>query len=144
MDTAIIVIIVLAVMLGVYVHMSGMFIGKLIRQNTELMKSADKRLDKANEMVLKMAHSADMLATTVSELKDMMVHLETVYTSRTDMVIKNRDEFKESYTKLLHRYEELGHKYENMMKESYNTVKELARRPTMTNNNTNNMQDDVK
>lgn len=108
---------------------------RLVQQNNTLLTNADHRLDRANEMVLTLAHSADELSKSVSELKDMMVHLEDEFNSRNAFLIKNRDEFRDAYTKLLRVYEEQQHKYESVMQESYNTLKELAKRPTINNNN---------
>lgn len=116
-----------------------------LMQNHFLLKSADKRLNKANEMVVTLAHSADNLSESVSHLKDMMVHLEQVYTARTDMVIKNRDEFKDAYTKLLNRYEEKEKQIQEMQEdlqkqnlmyanEIFRTIQEIAKKPTITNN----------
>ena len=114
-------------------------------QNHFLLKSADKRLNKANEMVITLAHSADQLSSSISELKDMMVHLETVYTSRNDMLIKNRDDFKDSYIKLLKKYEIQEQEIKELQKlsqqqnlrfadEILHTIQEIARKPTITNN----------
>lgn len=114
---------------------------RVIEQNNLIMESADKRLEMANKMVLKLAESADKLADSVSEMKDMMVHLEKVYTSRNDTLVKNRDEFKEAYTKLLHQYEGLQKRmfdrYDKMEDESWQTLTEIARRPTMNTTNNN-------
>lgn len=107
----------------------------LIWQNHAFLRSADKRLSKANDMVLTLAHSADNLAESIQHLKDMMVHLEQVYTSRNDAVIKSRDEITGAYKALLHRYTDLETKYENVMKDAHATLAEIARRPTTTNNN---------
>lgn len=102
-----------------------------------LLRSADKRLRMANEMVLKLAASADTLSQSVADMKDMMVHLEQVYTSRNDALVKNRDEFREAYTKLLHKYERLEDKYlaryEQMDADMWNTIQEMARKPTIEN-----------
>ena len=116
-----------------------------LAQNHFLLKSADKRLNKANEMVITLAHSADQLSASISELKDMMVHLESVYTSRNDMLVKNRDEFKDAYTKLLARYEEKEQQIKEMqvkqqeqnikyVDEVFRTIQEMARKTTITNN----------
>lgn len=110
-----------------------------------LLSGADKRLAMANEMVLKLAQSADCLASSVVEIKDMMVHLEKVYTSRNDMLVKNRDEFREAYLKLLNSYEVLQGKYEtlqqdmssrygSMAEDLFRTVQDLAQKPTIQNN----------
>lgn len=116
-----------------------------LMQNHFLLKSADKRLNKANEMVVTLAHSADNLAESVSHLKDMMVHLENVYTQRTDMVIKNRDEFKDAYQALLKNYKEKEEQIRDMQErqtqqnikyaeEVFRTIQEMARKTTITNN----------
>lgn len=119
-------------------HQQYLF-GKMIKQNSRFIYDADQRLKKANEMVIVLAHSADTLSSSVSEMKDMMIHLEKIYTERNNMLVKNRDEFKEAYEKLLHTYMSLQHKYEEMMSDSYNTLKEIARRPTFANNNNTDM-----
>ncbi len=107
-------------------------------QNHYLLKAADKRLRMANQMVLKMAESADKLASSVSEMKDMMIHLEQVYTSRNDNLVKNRDEFKDAYVKLLERYKDLEKRlidnYESNKDAIFATIRELAQKPTITNN----------
>lgn len=116
-----------------------------LMQNHFLLKSADKRLNRANEMVVTLAHSADNLSESVSHLKDMMVHLEGVYTSRTEMVVKNRDEFRDSYIKLLKKYEEKEKQIQEMQEdlqkqnlmyanEIFHTIQEIAKKPTITNN----------
>lgn len=86
-------------------------------------------------MVIILAHSVDTLSSSVSEMKDIMIHLEKIYMERNNMLVKNRDEYKEAYGKLLHTYMNLQHKYEEMMNDSYDTLKEIARRPTFANNN---------
>lgn len=108
---------------------------RISKQNSEFLQSADHRLDKANEMVLTLAHSADSLASSIQHLKDMMVHLEEIYTQRNTALSKNRDEIMSAYTKLLKRYEELQDKHDQLNKDMFGTLQELARRPTIANNN---------
>lgn len=136
-DTTLLIIAATLILLFL-LHQQHLF-GKMIKQNSKFIQDADKRLKMANDMVSTLAHSADNLSASVSDMKDMMVHLEQIYTSRNDMLVKNRDEFKEAYEKLLHTYTNLQQKYEETMKDSYNTVKELARRPTFHNNNNADM-----
>ena len=112
-------------------------ITSLVVQNNLLLRHADQRLDKANEMVLKLSHSCDILAHNNSELKDMLVHLEQVYTARNDTMKSNYDKIYDSYVKLLHKYEDLEGTYIDELKHYQTTVHELARRPTT--NNTNNI-----
>lgn len=100
---------------------------------TELMTSADKRLAMANEMVLKLAGSADKLSESLIHLKEMMVHLEEAYTSRNDMLVKNRDEYRQAYEALLKRYNELTADKDKLADDMFNTLRELAGRPTITN-----------
>lgn len=107
----------------------------LVNQNNILLMHADERLESANKMVSTLAHSADLLSASISELKDMMVHLEQVYTSRNEQVIKNRDEIYTAYNKLLSQYVNLQQKYDTHMEDANRTLLELARRPTSVNNN---------
>lgn len=120
-------------------------LGIMMWYNHLLLKSADKRLKMANEMVLKLASSADKLAESVKDLKGMCVHLEQVYTARNQTLSKNRDEIMDAYKKLLVRHEELQtrfddlqlsirEKYNTMSDELFHTMQEIARKPTITNN----------
>lgn len=120
----------------IFLYHQQHLLGEMIKQNSKFIYDADQRLKKANEMVIILAYSADTLSSSVSEMKDMMIHLEKIYTERNNMLVKNRDEYKEAYGKLLHTYMNLQHKYEEMMNDSYDTLKEIARRPTFANNNT--------
>lgn len=125
-------------------------ITELVRQNNILMDHADKRLDRANQIVHELlekhttttntlSHSADSLAASISHLKDMMVHLETVYTERNNSLSKNYDQLNNAHVKLTARYIDLENKYDDLIKQAYGTLQELARRPTTTNNNNNNL-----
>lgn len=107
----------------------------LTEQNNTLLEHADHRLDKANEMVLTLAHSADQLSVSISHLKEMMVHLEQVYTSRNDMLVKNRDEYRSAYNALLSEYKEKDAKLEALRNDAMGTLQELAHRPTNSINN---------
>lgn len=114
------------------------------RATGKYLKAADKRLEKANEMVLTLAHSADALASSISELKDMMIHLEQAYTKENAVIVQSRVEYREAYKKLLNRYEELQRSYDSIQQDTmmkyakysedmFNTVKEMARKPTINN-----------
>lgn len=104
----------------------------LVWQNRYYIKSADKRLSKANEMVLTLTITGKDLAESIKALKDMMLHLEQVYTSRTDSVIKSRDQWELSYNKLLQRYTAIEDKYFKSQEKNQDTVSEIARQPTYT------------
>lgn len=119
-----------------FILLVALFIMVIIQNNT-LLRHADHRLDKANEMVLKLAHSADTLSNSVSQLKDMLVHIEQLSNTTTTCVAQNRDEYKEAYAKLLTRYTALQDKFESELKEHKALVHEMARRPFLTNTNTN-------
>lgn len=108
---------------------------RMVKQNSDLMHDADRRLAQANEMVLTLAKTSAEVADNMKEIKELTIHIESVYNSRLDCVTKNRDEIMSAYTKLLAKFEDLRLKHENMMEDSYSTMKELARRPTLTNNN---------
>lgn len=138
-EIALIVAIVL--LLVVFIIHQVVIFTRIVRQNRTLIESADHRLDKANEMVLTLAHSADSLAASIQHLKDMMVHLEEVYTTRNNSLTKNRDEIMTAYTKLLRRYEELQDKHDLLNQEMFGTLQELARRPTMNTTNNNGAND---
>lgn len=112
-------------------------LNKLVDQNNTLLIHADERLDRANQMVLTLAHSADLLAGSVSELKEMMVHLEQVYVSRNEQILKNRDEYKAAYDKLLIQFEDQRARLRTLADEDHRALKELARRPTMNTTNNN-------
>lgn len=104
-----------------------------------MSKSSDKRLEKANEMVLTLAHSADKLSVSVCEMKDMMVAMQKSYEDHLKVVQDNRDDFRDSYIKLLHKYELLESRIiDNYEKESssvYDAIRELAKKPTIHNSN---------
>lgn len=122
-----------------FILLVALFIMVVI-QNNMLLRHADHRLDKANEMVLKLAHSADTLASSVSELKDMLVHIEQLSNTTISCITRNRDEYKEAYANLLTRYKSLEEDYVSELKAYKGTVHELAKRPTTTNTNNNNIQ----
>lgn len=48
----------------------------MIHVNHRLLKAADKRLSKANDMVMTLAHSADTLSQSISALKDLNVEMQ--------------------------------------------------------------------
>lgn len=104
-----------------------------------LIHSADKRLSKANEMVLTLAHSADRLAETISYLKDTIVYLEKQHKDHLKVVEDNRNELKDSYTKLLHKYEILEGRiidnYEQEKNNAFEAIREMAKKPMIHNSN---------
>lgn len=110
--------------------------------NRTLIKSADKRLEKANEMVLRLAGSADKLSETVSSMKELMITIEKTYTNQLEATKKNRDEFRDSYIKLLHKYEMLEARiiddYEKEKDRAFGAIREMAKKPTISNSNTTN------
>lgn len=108
--------------------------------NHQLMRGADRRLEKANEMVLALAHSADKLSESVIELKELSVHLQQSYDARIHELNNNRNDMKESYVKLLHKYEQLEGRiidnYEKEKNSAFDAIREMAKKPTISNQNT--------
>lgn len=100
----------------------------LTKQNNTLLAHADERLDRANEMVLTLAHSADKLSVSTHDLKDFAVRLKDDSMAEKAELIKTREDFRESYIKLLRQYELLDADYKSMLKH-------LADKSTITNNN---------
>lgn len=107
--------------------------------NHLLLKSADKRLSKANEMVLTLAHSADKLSESVSQMKELSICLKNNYEQRLSELEHNRDDLRDAYTKLLHKYENLNDRiinnYDKMKDESFHAMREMATKPTISNSN---------
>lgn len=133
METYMIMGVIVVILL--YLACQYILFTRMVKQNSDLMHDADKRLAQANEMVLILAKTSAEVADNMKEVKELIIHIESVYNSRLDCVTKNRDEIMSAYTKLLAKFEDLRLKHENMMEDSYSTMKELARRPTLTNNN---------
>lgn len=100
----------------------------LIRQNNTLLAHADERLDRANEMVLTLAHSADKLSVSTHDLKSFAIRLKEDFVSEKEELIKSREDFRDAYLKLLSKYELLDADYKSMLKH-------LADKPTISNNN---------
>lgn len=118
----------------------------LTKQNNTLLSHADERLAMANKIVHDMlsehtrcintlASSADSLAVSITDIKDMMLHIEKAYTTENAHIMKNRDEYKDAYGKLLKEFEVLRKKLQDLADEDHRALKELARRPTIANNN---------
>lgn len=103
-------------------------------QNYNLLHNADKRLDRANQMVLKLAESADTLAASVTELKDLCVRIREKDEIYIKEIQKNNDDYKHAYRSLLDKYNEVSAEYKAEIKEGQNTLRELARRQTSNNN----------
>lgn len=125
----------MTILIVLYLACQYILFTRMVKQNSDLLHNADKRLAQANEMVLILAKTSAEVADNMKEVKELIIHLESVYNSRLDCVTKNRDEIMSAYTKLLAKFEDLRMKHESMMDDSYSTMKELARRPTLTNNN---------
>lgn len=107
----------------------------ILEQNNILLRHADERLESANKMVATLAHSADMLANSASDLKDLMLQLEETYTQKYKELSKNRDDIYHAYEKLLQTHMELQHKYDSHLEDGNRTLMEIARRPTSVHNN---------
>lgn len=118
--------------------------------NHALIKSADKRLEKANEMVNTLARSCDSLAKVNVEIKDLALSVKKDYIRQLeemrkihDMEIKelatNRDDYKQAYTALLERYNELDKAlidgYKKIQESHFRTIHDMAVKPTINNNN---------
>lgn len=99
---------------------------RLIEQNSDIMKGADERLDRANKMVLELSEVVRSLSKAFEVNNRVVQHLEKTYTSRIDQAVEAKDQFHDAYVKLLHKYEELEKDY-------FDTLKEMARRPTISN-----------
>lgn len=109
----------------------------LVEQNNALLVHADQRLDRANEMVLKLAHSADLLSESIKALKDMAVQRAESYDIESKTLIASREEYKDAYTKLLVQFEEQRKRLRELADEDHRALKELAGRPTMNTTNNN-------
>lgn len=127
-----------------YILIIAMFIAVLVSMlycNYRLMKSADKRLSKANEMVLTLAHSADMLSQSVCVMKDIMTELRKEETDKYKQIEQNRDDFREAYTKLLQTYKVEQQEKKELYNQYISSLRELANRPTIQNtHNTNEIK----
>ena len=113
---------------------------KLIEQNNTLLIHADHRLDKANEMVLTLAHSADLLAESITEIKDMAVERARLYERESKDLMQNRDDFKEAYNHLLVKFEEQRQRIWYLADDDHRALKELASRPMVNNSFADNQK----
>lgn len=129
------VLVGMSILILLYLSFQCILLSRLVKQNTDMINASDKRLYQANELVVTLSKTSAQIADDMKDMKDLVIHIESVYNSRLDCVTKNRDEIMSAYTKLLAKFEELRSKHETMMEESFNSLKELARRPTLTNNN---------
>lgn len=91
----------------------------LSKMNEHLVESSDARMDI-------FAQTMEKLSNSIYSCSKMVQHLEKTYTAHIQQALDSRDSFKDAYVKLLHKYEKLEDDY-------FNTLKELARRPTITN-----------
>ncbi len=98
----------------------------MIHVNSRLMRHADKRLESAHKMVDRMAGSADKLAESICRMKEED-------NSRIKQLIKNRDDFREAYSKLLQTYKVKRTKKEELYNSYITALKDLASRPTINN-----------
>ena len=98
----------------------------MIHVNSRLMRHADKRLESVHKMVDRMAGSADKLAESICRMKEED-------NSRIKQLIKNRDDFREAYNKLLQTYKVERTKKEELYNSYITDLKDLASRPTINN-----------
>ena len=104
----------------------------MIHVNSRLMRHADKRLESVHKMVDRMAGSADKLAESICRMKDIISEMEED-NSRIKQLIKNRDDFRDAYDKLLHTYKVERTKKEELYNSYITALKDLASRPTINN-----------
>lgn len=106
----------------------------MIHVNSRLMRHADKRLESVHKMVDRMAGSADKLAESICRMKDLISEMkEEEDNSRIKQLIKNRDDFREAYNKLLQTYKVERTKKEELYNSYITALKDLASRPTINN-----------
>ena len=98
----------------------------MIHVNSRLMRHADKRLESVHKMMDRMAGSADKLAESICRMKEED-------NSRIKQLIKNRDDFREAYNKLLQTYKVERTKKEELYNSYITDLKDLASRPTINN-----------
>ena len=103
-----------------------------IHVNSRLMRHADKRLESVHKMVDRMAGSADKLAESIRRMKDIISEMEKD-NSRIKQLIKNRDDFRDAYNKLLQTYKVERTKKEELYNSYITALKDLASRPTINN-----------
>lgn len=105
----------------------------------QLLKNADKRLEMASAMVMKLSSSCDKLATVNTDMTAHVKHLQDMYEEKLREAVTSRDSMMESYKALLRRYTSLEDKllsdYEKVQEASFNTIRGLAERPTFHNEN---------
>ena len=124
------ILILTSVVLVVFLIGHEILFHRILEQNKHIAQMADSRLDRANKMVGELSHSVAELSRSMEDAEKMVEHLEKEYTHHINQVCSNRDEIMEAYKKLLHKYEE-------EQGESFAILKELARRPTVSNTNNN-------
>lgn len=108
----------------------------MIHVNSRLMRHADKRLESVHKMVDRMAGSADKLAESICRMKDIISEMkEEEDNSRIKQLIKNRDDFRDAYDKLLQTYKVERTKKEELYNSYITALKDLASRPTINNTN---------
>lgn len=105
----------------------------MIHVNSRLMRHADKRLESVHKMVDRMAGSADKLAESICRMKDIISEKKEEDSSRIKQLIKNRDDFREAYNKLLQTYKVERTKKEELYNSYITALKDLASRPTINN-----------
>lgn len=105
----------------------------MIHVNSRLMRHADKRLESVHKMVDRMAGSADKLAESICRMKDIISEMEEEDNSRIKQLIKNRDDFRDAYNKLLQTYKVERTKKEELYNSYITALKDLASRPTINN-----------
>ena len=124
---------IIVMLLLFMVHQELLF-ARLVEQNNKILIQADKRLDRANEMVLTLTHSADLLSESVREMKDLSYNLTQSYEAERKVLTDNRDEYREAYGKLLKQFEAQREHLRQLADEDHRALKELASRPTINNN----------
>ena len=105
----------------------------MIHVNSRLMRHADKRLEFVHKMVDRMAGSADKLAESICRMKDIISEMEEEDNGRIKQLIKNRDDFRDAYDKLLRTYKVERTKKEELNNSYITALKDLASRPTINN-----------
>lgn len=105
----------------------------MIHVNSHLMRHADKRLESVHKMVDRKAGSADKLAESICRMNDIISEMKEEDNSRIKQLIKNRDDFRDAYNKLLQTYKVERTKKEKIYNSYITALKDLASRPTINN-----------
>lgn len=105
-------------------------IKRVIEQNSEVLSGADKRLDRANEMVLR-------LTEAIKGNQETIEFLEKSYVKHLDQLSKCRDVVLNENVELRKECNELRKELSLLRTEMFSTIKELARRPAMSTVNNN-------